>query len=400
MRCGLGVQRKGTSAHARDPRKATQVPVLAQREARPARCGADLCDPLAMARRPRRGTARGRRAVVAAPTPNASYRAHTPSTPAPHGDHGRAHGPLVVDEPADRPGDDRHRRPSRPARSACRLWREHGRWRRSTPWACGSALSWRRPPAGRSWSPRTRWSGSANCCTPRSGCPVRSASTARAAIWCCRRPRPARGRSAGSGPARGDGALAAGCRGGGGRAGRGEHRRPGRRKPTGLLRARGARYRPNECEGGSVPEPPSLFRVRAGPGLYGNWVVRTAGRPFPWISSAHHQEFQGRRIPMNLQQLRVAGLTAVVVGAVLLPLVASAGPAGGPEKGPRRSAQKAPSSTPSSRRTSRARAPRGTRPRAAHPLVSPEGVEAQTCVLNRGPDTWGHTSWRNAPTRS
>ncbi|MFF4181660.1 hypothetical protein ACFYZ9_00590 [Streptomyces sp. NPDC001691] len=103
---------------------------------------------------------------------------------------------------------------------------------------------------------------------------------------------------------------------------------------------------------------------------------------------------------MNLQHLRMAGLTAVVVGAVLLPLAASAGPAGGPEKragrGPADDAK-----SPLTHALARANKPLpgAAQDAAAHcgpELTSPEGVEAQTCVLERGRDTWARTYYRNA----
>ncbi|KOU36045.1 hypothetical protein [Streptomyces sp. WM6378] len=100
---------------------------------------------------------------------------------------------------------------------------------------------------------------------------------------------------------------------------------------------------------------------------------------------------------MNLQHLRMAGLTAVVVGTVLLPLAASAGPAGGPENGGAADDAK----SPLTHALARVNKPLLTAPEdaAAHcgpELVSPEGVEAQTCVLNRGSDTWARTYYRNA----
>lgn len=57
----LGVQRKGTSAHARDPRKATQAPVPSQEGACTARSGAHLRRRVAMACTPRCGTESGRK---------------------------------------------------------------------------------------------------------------------------------------------------------------------------------------------------------------------------------------------------------------------------------------------------------------------------------------------------
>ncbi|WP_167158340.1 hypothetical protein [Streptomyces sp. MBT27] len=100
---------------------------------------------------------------------------------------------------------------------------------------------------------------------------------------------------------------------------------------------------------------------------------------------------------MNLQHLRVAGLTAVVVGTVLLPLVASAGPAGGPE---RKSAVD-DAKSPLAQALVRVNKPLGraapeATARCGPELVSPEGVEAQTCVLVLGHDTWARTYYRNA----
>ncbi|MET9360041.1 hypothetical protein ABZX93_03875 [Streptomyces sp. NPDC006632] len=100
---------------------------------------------------------------------------------------------------------------------------------------------------------------------------------------------------------------------------------------------------------------------------------------------------------MNLQHLRVAGLTAVVVGAVLLPLVASAGPAGGPEELTAADDAKSPLTHVLARANKPL--PRSVREAAAHcgpALVSPEGIEAQTCVLSGGRDAWGRTYYRNA----
>ncbi|MFE4855993.1 hypothetical protein [Streptomyces sp. NPDC056670] len=100
---------------------------------------------------------------------------------------------------------------------------------------------------------------------------------------------------------------------------------------------------------------------------------------------------------MNLQHLRMAGLAAVVVGTVLLPLAASAGPAGGPER--KGAADDAKS--PLAGAVGRANKPLGraaldATAQCGPELVSPEGVEAQTCVLGRGRDTWARTYYRNA----
>lgn len=107
---------------------------------------------------------------------------------------------------------------------------------------CGWARSWPPPPGGRSWSRRTRWSGSANSCTPRTTCPPRCASTARAATCCSRPPRVRRRAGAVGARARGcRGPVAAGDRGARGRAGRGEQRGLRRRQPARVLIPRGGR---------------------------------------------------------------------------------------------------------------------------------------------------------------
>lgn len=109
------------------------------------------------------------------------------------------------------------------------------------------------------------------------------------------------------------------------------------------------------------------------------------------------------------------GLGAVVVSATLLPLAALAGPAAGP--GPSDDAK----ATDDGRRDGgggllpgTGLAVGGTAPTSASPsspaparpparasrcgpeLTSPHGIEAQTCVLTEGPDTWGRTYYRNA----
>ncbi|AYG81654.1 hypothetical protein DWB77_03818 [Streptomyces hundungensis] len=100
---------------------------------------------------------------------------------------------------------------------------------------------------------------------------------------------------------------------------------------------------------------------------------------------------------MNLQHLRMAGLTAVVVGTVLLPLAASAGVAGGPEKNGATDDAKSPlAQAPVRVNKPLGRSVRDAAARCGPELVSPGGVEAQTCVLSRGRDTWARTYYRNA----
>lgn len=146
--------------------------------------------------------------------------------------------------------------------------------------------------------------------------------------------------------------------------------------------------------------------------------------------------------------LRMIGLGAAVVCATLLPLAALAGPAAGPgtdDAKPKAVAEAeadggllpglglgapatafapppAPASGPDasgadasdSEASERGASGRGGSdaaasgpdsaapplpPRASHcgpELTSPDGVEAQTCVLTEGPDTWARTYYRNA----
>ncbi|MFJ2174209.1 hypothetical protein ACIOHE_15005 [Streptomyces sp. NPDC087851] len=141
--------------------------------------------------------------------------------------------------------------------------------------------------------------------------------------------------------------------------------------------------------------------------------------------------------------LRMIGLSAAVVCAALVPLVASAGSLGpslgslgsldalGPEGGPGTASAPEPAAAPvaederprtdptdTAARTdtwsrmdtesrtdieARADAPMRTVELCGPEVVSPEGVEAQTCVLADGPaaggDTWGRTYYRNATGR-
>ncbi|WP_031071773.1 hypothetical protein [Streptomyces sp. NRRL S-118] len=136
--------------------------------------------------------------------------------------------------------------------------------------------------------------------------------------------------------------------------------------------------------------------------------------------------------------LRLIGIGAVVVFAAVLPLVASAGPAGSPDPGPDSvSAARPPAgpvpdsgSGPASGDPRSGTMPGSGAPRSGSPasgaagapagaaasasgllagidapqgaarcgpeLASPEGVEAQTCVLTEGPDAWARTYYRNA----
>ncbi|MET7621179.1 hypothetical protein [Streptomyces sp. NPDC005408] len=120
--------------------------------------------------------------------------------------------------------------------------------------------------------------------------------------------------------------------------------------------------------------------------------------------------------------LRMIGLSAVVVFTALLPLAASAGPSEG--FWPGTGAAPADEAKPNSRTepeqgllsaldsaggtaASDASDPAGpsdvtgatapqTSARCGPELTSPDGVEAQTCVLREGRDTWARTYYRNA----
>ncbi|MEW2296236.1 hypothetical protein ABZ719_26685 [Streptomyces sp. NPDC006743] len=106
--------------------------------------------------------------------------------------------------------------------------------------------------------------------------------------------------------------------------------------------------------------------------------------------------------------MRLLALTGVVACAVALPLaVASAGQvgdragaAGAPSTAPARPRgdEKMPSAAP-------ARTPfllglgLATAARCGPEVSSPDGVEAQTCVLTQGADTWARAYYRNATGR-
>ncbi|MFE6334093.1 hypothetical protein ACFVP3_15600 [Streptomyces sp. NPDC057806] len=94
---------------------------------------------------------------------------------------------------------------------------------------------------------------------------------------------------------------------------------------------------------------------------------------------------------MNLRLLALAG---VAVCAVALPLaVASAGQVGEGNSAPR------PSASPDAKAPSPSLPGLGlglaTAARCGPELTSPEGIEAQTCVLTQGGRTWARTYYRN-----
>lgn len=92
--------------------------------------------------------------------------------------------------------------------------------------------------------------------------------------------------------------------------------------------------------------------------------------------------------------LRVIGLAAVVVFTTLLPLAASAGPAGGPAGHAAPDAPRVVPQAPVIQKSGNddVRAVE----RCGPALTSRDGIEAQTCVLTENGDTWGRTYYRNA----
>ncbi|MFF6999542.1 hypothetical protein ACFY93_32020 [Streptomyces sp. NPDC008313] len=104
--------------------------------------------------------------------------------------------------------------------------------------------------------------------------------------------------------------------------------------------------------------------------------------------------------PPDPRRARLVTLTAAVALAIVLPLaVASAGPVGGKDGRSVRASGHGDGkeSTPEPRRSPLVLGlGLATAARCGPELSSPDGVEAQTCVLTQGPDTWARTYYRNA----
>lgn len=118
---------------------------------------------------------------------------------------------------------------------------------------------------------------------------------------------------------------------------------------------------------------------------------------------------------MNLRLLALSGVVALTVA---LPLtVASAGPVGDadrdallslmPEAGPQETPEESPEKGPQDGKVREAADPSADSPlllglglataaRCGPELTSPDGIEAQTCVLSQGEETWARTYYRNA----
>ncbi|BCM68155.1 MULTISPECIES: hypothetical protein [Streptomyces] len=124
-------------------------------------------------------------------------------------------------------------------------------------------------------------------------------------------------------------------------------------------------------------------------------MLRHSGR-----HSGGHRAPQPRRGGRDPRRLRLLGLTGVVAAVVALPLtVASAGQVGdaGRAAAPA-AARDAADDRPDTVRRSPFLLGQGlaTAVRCGPELTSPDGIEAQTCVLTQGEDTWARTYYRNA----
>ncbi|WP_079174403.1 hypothetical protein [Streptomyces mirabilis] len=128
--------------------------------------------------------------------------------------------------------------------------------------------------------------------------------------------------------------------------------------------------------------------------------------------SGGHRAPSSLRAGPDFQRVRLVALAGLVVFTVALPLtVASAGPVGDgssealrasrtiDDKGtaapvaPRSASATPPASAPVPRLLGLGRA---TAARCGPELSSPDGIEAQTCVMTQGEDTWARTYYRNA----
>ncbi|MFJ8110137.1 hypothetical protein [Streptomyces sp. NPDC096132] len=112
--------------------------------------------------------------------------------------------------------------------------------------------------------------------------------------------------------------------------------------------------------------------------------------------------------PPDSRWIRLLALGGAVAGALVLPLaMASAGPVGDEGRSVVRSLTssddgtdpKAPSAVPSPTSLLLGLG-LATAARCGPELSSPEGVEAQTCVLAQGEDTWARSYYRNATGRA
>ncbi|MFI0810897.1 hypothetical protein [Streptomyces echinatus] len=116
--------------------------------------------------------------------------------------------------------------------------------------------------------------------------------------------------------------------------------------------------------------------------------------------SGGHRAPQPPRGGRDPRKLRLLALAGVVTGVVALPLaVASAGQVGDASRAAGPAAPRGDAKTGAD--TAR-RSPfllgigLATAARCGPEVTSPDGIEAQTCVLTQGADTWARTYYRNA----
>lgn len=98
--------------------------------------------------------------------------------------------------------------------------------------------------------------------------------------------------------------------------------------------------------------------------------------------------------------MRLLALFGVVAAVIAVPIaVASAGPAGNADRSALRPSAHEDAKRPAPSRPRLLGLGLATAARCGPQLSSPEGVEAQTCVLTQGLDTWGRTYYRNATSK-
>ncbi|MER5539208.1 hypothetical protein [Streptomyces mirabilis] len=128
--------------------------------------------------------------------------------------------------------------------------------------------------------------------------------------------------------------------------------------------------------------------------------------------SGGHRAPSSLRSGPDLQRVRLVALAGLVVFTVALPLtVASAGPVGDGSSEALRASRRIDdkgTAAPAAPRSASATPPasasvprllglgRATAARCGPELSSPDGIEAQTCVMTQGEDTWARTYYRNA----
>ncbi|MFF8729974.1 hypothetical protein ACF073_26365 [Streptomyces sp. NPDC015171] len=117
--------------------------------------------------------------------------------------------------------------------------------------------------------------------------------------------------------------------------------------------------------------------------------------------SGRHSAAQSPGGEWDPRRLRLFALVVVVAGVAALPLTMAAAGQEGDTAG-RAAAPAAPRGDAKSHPDTARRSPfllglgLATATRCGPELTSPDGIEAQTCVLTQGDDTWARTYYRNA----